>query len=225
MSVGEQVCCSQAKFRPRNKPVHPCSIDAGERRAQNRCNLRVALTLELATRSAKVGIFMRKLTIAALLLISCQFVAAPRLSALDRAQAQPPRQRHLTTKWKSRWVPMYGESRFKIADDMIATLFVEKGSLVEYKQTGVWPEGSSFLLRLKQIPVTEKDGSRQPSLVMEIKYKNNPVTQQWESYAMSWRYDRVDVKKPYANCRTTGMRVGCSQRPIEETVESGADFL
>ena len=85
---------------------------------------------------------------------------------------------------------MVGDSHFKIADNMIATLFVEKGSLVEYKQTGIWPQNSSFLLRLKQVPAGDSDTTNaQRTLVVDIAYKNNPATQQWESYAVSWRYD------------------------------------
>ena len=77
---------------------------------------------------------------------------------------------------------MVGDSHFKIADNMIATLFVEEGSLVELKQTGIWPQSSSFLLRLKQVPAAYRDAANsQRTLVVEIAYKNNPATQQWES--------------------------------------------
>ncbi len=87
---------------------------------------------------------MRKLAVAAFVLISCLFVAAPKAKALNRSTTPVPRHVGVAVASKSRWVPMYGDSHFKVADNMIATLFVEKGSLVEYKQTGVWPESSSF---------------------------------------------------------------------------------
>jgi hypothetical protein len=169
---------------------------------------------------------MRKPGVALLLFISCLFVAAPQVNALDRSATPVPRHGRLAIPTKSRWVPIYGDSRFKIADNMIATVFVEKGSLVEYKQTGVWPQSSSFLLRLKEIPATESDASRsQRTLVVDIAYKNNPVTQQWESYAVSWRYDTAAVKNP-TPYRCKGLHAGCSQRPVEDTRDAGGpDFL
>ena len=168
---------------------------------------------------------MRKPAVTALLLFSLSFFTVSKLNALDRTAAANPKHGQLAVLTKSRWVPMYGDSHFKLADNMIATLFVEKGSLVEYKRTGVWPQSSSFLLRLKQRPVSEDRAEARGTLIVDIAYKNNPQTQQWESYAVSWRYDHVDVKKPSANCRSNGMRVGCSQRPIEETPENPSDFL
>jgi hypothetical protein len=168
---------------------------------------------------------MRKLSIAALLFIACQFFVAPKSNALDHSTRQTPRHGRLAIAANSLWVPMYGDSRFKIADDMIATLFVEKGSLIEYKQTGVWPQSSAFLLRLKQVPARDSNRATQRTLVVDIAYKNNPSTQQWESYAVSWRYDIADVKKP-ANYRSKGLHTGCSQRPAEEMSETGGpDFL
>jgi hypothetical protein len=169
---------------------------------------------------------MRKLAVALLLVISCHLVAAPKANALDRSATRAPRHAHLAIATKSRWVPMYGDSRVKIADNMIATLFVEKGSLVEYKQTGIWPQNSSFLLRLKQVPVADNDATNpQRTLVVDIAYKNNPATQQWESYAVSWRYDIAEAKSQ-ARYRCKALHAGCSQRSLEEAPETGGpDFL
>lgn len=168
---------------------------------------------------------MRKLAVAAFVLISCLFVAAPKAKALNRSTTPVPRHVGVAVASKSRWVPMYGDSHFKVADNMIATLFVEKGSLVEYKQTGVWPESSSFLLRLKQVPATESHVSQpQRTLVVDIAYKNNPVTQQWESYAVRWRYDTAEGKNPTSRCK--GLHAGCSERPAEDAPETGGpEFL
>lgn len=169
---------------------------------------------------------MRKLAVPLFLVFSCGLIAAPKLNALDRSAMPVPGHGRLAIATKSRWVPMYGDSHFKIADNMIATLFVEKGSLVEYKQTGVWPESSSFLLRLKQVPTPQSDASQpQRRLVVDIAYKNNPATQQWESYAVSWRYDTTGVKNPTSyHCK--GLHAGCSEKPVEDTPESGGpDFL
>lgn len=170
---------------------------------------------------------MPKLAVALFLLISCLFVAAPKVNALNHSAMKVPRHTAVAIATKSRWVPMYGDSHFKIADNLVATLFVEKGSLVEYKQTGVWPQSSAFLLRLKQVPAAESNASRpQRTLVVDIAYKNNPVTQQWESYAISWRYGSPDVKKPQTNYRCKSLHAGCSQRPTEETPDAGGpDFL
>lgn len=171
---------------------------------------------------------MRKLELALLLVVSCHFTAAPKANALDRSTTRAPRRARLAVAAKSRWVPMVGDSHFKIADNMIATLFVEKGSLVEYKQTGIWPQNSSFLLRLKQVPPAESDDADpQRTLVVDIAYKNNPATQQWESYAVSWRYGVASTngKSPTGyRCKT--LHAGCSQRPVEETPQTGGpDFL
>lgn len=170
------------------------------------------------------GFDMRKLAVAALLLVSFPFFSVSRLNALDRTAAQGPKHGHLAIATKSRWVPMYGDSHFKIADNMIATLFVEKGSLVEYKRTGVWPQSSSFLLRLKQTPVTDDSAETHRTLVVDIAYKNNPETQQWESYAVSWKYDAADVKKPARRSQSRGIKPGCSARPADEAQPNG-EFL
>ena len=167
---------------------------------------------------------MRKLAVAALLLVSFPFFTVSKLNALDRTAAQGPKHGHLAIVTKSRWVPMYGDSHFKIADNMIATLFVEKGSLVEYKRTGVWPQSSSFLLRLKQTPVTDDSAETHRTLVVDIAYKNNPETQQWESYAVSWKYDAADVKKPARRSQSRGIKPGCSARPADESQPNG-EFL
>ena len=171
---------------------------------------------------------MRKLTVALLLVGCCHLLTAPKANALDHSTTRAPRHARLAIATKSRWVPMYGDSRFKIADNMIATLFVEKGSLVEYKQTGIWPQNSSFLLRLKQVPAEDGDSTNpQRTLVVDIAYKNNPATQQWESYAVSWRYDSASTNgKSPTSYRCKALHAGCSQRPAEETSETGGpDFL
>jgi len=171
---------------------------------------------------------MRKLTVALLLVVSCLLMAAPNANALDRSTRRAPRHARLAIPIKSRWVPMYGDSRFKIADNMIATLFVEKGSLVEYKQTGIWPQNSSFLLRLKQVPAADNDATNpQPTLVVDIAYKNNPATQQWESYAVSWKYDAASTNgKGSTSYRCKALHAACSQRPVEDRSETGGpDFL
>jgi hypothetical protein len=171
---------------------------------------------------------MCKFAAALLLVVSCHIVAAPKVNALDRSTTRAPRHAHLATGTKSHWVPMYGESRFKVADNMIATLFVEKGSLVEYKQTGIWPQNSSFLLRLKQVPTADNDATNpQRTLVVDIAYKNNPATQQWESYAVSWKYDVSEIHgKSPTTYRCKALHAGCSQRPTEDTPENGGpDFL
>jgi hypothetical protein len=174
------------------------------------------------------GVIMRKLAVALLLMVSCQLLATPQANALDRSTTRVPRHARLAIATKSHWVPMVGDSHFKVADNMIATLFVEKGSLVEYKQTGVWPQNSSFLLRLKQVPTTDNDATNpQRTLVVDIAYKNNPATQQWESYAVSCRYDIAsnNGKNP-TSYRCKALHAGCSQRPAEETPENGGpDFL
>jgi hypothetical protein len=171
---------------------------------------------------------MRKLAVALLLIVSCQLLAATKANALDRSTTRAPRHLRLSVAANSRWVPMVGDSHFKIADNMIATLFVEKGSLVEYKQTGIWPQNSSFLLRLKQVPAAESDDANpQRTLVVDIAYKNNPATQQWESYAVSWRYDVASTNgKSPTSYRCKALHAGCSQRPVEDTSETGGtDFL
>jgi hypothetical protein len=174
------------------------------------------------------GVIMRKLAVALLLVLSCHLLAATKANALDRSTTRAPRHARLAIPTKSRWVPMVGDSHFKIADNMIATLFVEKGSLVEYKQTGIWPRNSSFLLRLKQVPAVESDDADpQRTLVVDIAYKNNPATQQWESYAVSWRYDVASTNwKSPTGYRCKALHAGCSQRPVEETPQTGGpDFL
>lgn len=174
------------------------------------------------------GVIMRKLAVALLLVLSCHLLAATKANALDRSTTRAPRHAHLAISTKSRWVPMVGDSHFKIADNMIATLFVEQGSLVEYKQTGIWPQNSSFLLRLKQVPAAESDDANpQRTLVVDITYKNNPDTQQWESYAVSWRYDVASTKgKTPTSYRCRALHAGCSQRPVEGTPETdGPNFL
>jgi hypothetical protein len=173
------------------------------------------------------GVIMRKLAVALVLIVNCQYLAASKANALDRSTTRAPRHARLAIAAKSRWVPMYGDSRFKIADNMIATLFVEKGSLVEYKQTGIWPQNSSFLLRLKQVPSEERDGENpQRTLVVEIVYKNNPVTQQWESYAVSWKYDVAGTNgKSPTSYRCKALHAGCSQRPADTQETGGSDFL
>ena len=174
------------------------------------------------------GVIMRKLAVALLLVLSCHLLAATKANALDRSTTRAPRHARLAIPTKSRWVPMVGDSHFKIADNMIATLFVEKGSLVEYKQTGIWPQNSFFLLRLKQVPAAESEATNpQRTLVVDIAYKNNPATQQWESYAVSWRYDvaSTNAKTP-TSYRCRALHAGCSQRPVEDTSETvGPDFL
>jgi hypothetical protein len=174
------------------------------------------------------GVIMRKLAVALLLVLSCHLLVATKANALDRSTTRAPRRARLAIATNSRWVPMVGDSHFKIADNMIATLFVEKGSLVEYKQTGIWPQNSSFLLRLKQVPAGDSDTTNpQRTLVVDIAYKNNPETQQWESYAVSWRYDVASTngKSPTSyRCKT--LHAGCSQRPVEGTPETdGPNFL
>ncbi len=175
-----------------------------------------------------VGVIMSKMAVALLLVLSCQLLVTTKANALDRSTTRTPRHARLAIPTKSRWVPMVGDSHFKIADNMIATLFVEKGSLVEYKQTGIWPQNSSFLLRLKQVPDGDGDATNpQRTLVVDIAYKNNPATQQWESYAVSWRYVVASANgKSPTSYRCKALHAGCSQRPVEETPETGGpDFL
>lgn len=133
---------------------------------------------------------MRKGLTGVLLVLAMQCAVVARAHAFDHSKTRPKNDR-LTLSTKLSWVPVLDEAKINLPDNMIASIFVEKGSLAEYQQTGLWPKGSQLLLRMRNAATTTG-----PKIVVEVAYKKNPKTEQWESYSVQCSYEDLQGQKP-----------------------------